>query len=106
MAFVFAEEGIICEILESEVLERQGRKQLMELEQRLRHQEAARKQVVICILLVIYIYLLCMVGLVVCASASHVVGRSFASWLGHTKDHHKNDTNCLPAWHTGIRVGV
>ena len=19
--------------------------------------------------------------------------------LGHTKDHHKNGTNCLPAWH-------
>ena len=26
--------------------------------------------------------------------------------LGHTKDHYKNGTNCLPAWHTGFRVGV
>ena len=24
-------------------------------------------------------------------------GREFASWPGHTKDHHKNGTNCLPA---------
>ena len=23
----------------------------------------------------------------------------FASCPGHTKDHHKNGTNCLPAWH-------
>ena len=21
------------------------------------------------------------------------------SFPGHTKDHHKNGTNCLPAWH-------
>ena len=32
-------------------------------------------------------------------SASHTVGRGFASRPGHTKDHHKNGTNCLPAWH-------
>ena len=32
-------------------------------------------------------------------SASHTVGREFASQPGHTKDHHKNGTNCLPAWH-------
>ena len=25
---------------------------------------------------------------------------------GHNKDHHKNGTNCLPAWHTCVRVGV
>ena len=25
---------------------------------------------------------------------------------GHTEYHHKNVTNCLPAWHAGIRVGV
>ena len=25
------------------------------------------------------------------------VGREFASRPGHTKDHHKNGTNCLPA---------
>ena len=28
-----------------------------------------------------------------------MVGREFASQPGHTKDHHKNCTNCLPAWH-------
>ena len=39
------------------------------------------------------------VSLVVSVFASHVVGRGFASPLGHTKDHHKNGTNCLPAWH-------
>ena len=41
----------------------------------------------------------CRVGLVVSVPASHTVGRVFASWPGHTKDHHKNGTNCLPAWH-------
>ena len=25
------------------------------------------------------------------------VGREFASRLSHTKDHHKNGANCLPA---------
>ena len=39
------------------------------------------------------------VGLVVSVSASHMAGREFASWPGHTKDHHKNGTNCLPARH-------
>ena len=41
----------------------------------------------------------CRVGLVASASASHTIGREFASRPGHTKDHHKNGTNCLPAWH-------
>ena len=41
----------------------------------------------------------CWVGLVVSVSASHTVGHEFASRQGHTKDHHKNGTNCLPAWH-------
>ena len=41
----------------------------------------------------------CRVGLVVSVSASHTVGREFASRLGHTKDHHKNGTNCLLACH-------
>ena len=41
----------------------------------------------------------CRVGLVVSVSAFHTVGREFASRPGHTKDHHKNGTNCLPAWH-------
>ena len=36
---------------------------------------------------------------VVSVSASHTLGRGFASRQGHTKDHHKNGTNCLPAWH-------
>ena len=36
---------------------------------------------------------------VVSISASHTVGRGFAPRPDHTKDHHKNCTNCLPAWH-------
>ena len=39
----------------------------------------------------------CRVGSVGSLSASRTVGREFASRPGHTKDHHKNDTNCLPA---------
>ena len=39
----------------------------------------------------------CRVGSVSSVSASHTVGREFASRPGHTKDHHKNGTNCLPA---------
>ena len=39
----------------------------------------------------------CWVGLVVRVSASHTIGHGFASRPGHTKDHHKNGTNCLPA---------
>ena len=44
---------------------------------------------------------LCRVGLVhvVSVSAFHMVGLGFASQPGHAKDHHKNGTNCLPAWH-------
>ena len=41
----------------------------------------------------------CWFGLVVSVAASHMVGRGFASQPDHTKDHHKNGTNCLPAWH-------
>ena len=41
----------------------------------------------------------CWVSLVVSVSASYTVTREFASRPGHTKDHHKNGTNCLPAWH-------
>ena len=40
---------------------------------------------------------ICRVGLVVSMSASEMVGRRFEPRLGHTKDHHKNGTNCLPA---------
>ena len=39
----------------------------------------------------------CRVGSVGSVSASRTVGREFASRPGHTKDHHKNCTNCLPA---------
>ena len=41
----------------------------------------------------------CRVGLVVSVSASHMVGHEFASRPRHTKNHYKNGTNCLPAWH-------
>ena len=39
-------------------------------------------------------------------SASHTGGRGFTSLPGHTKDHHKNGTNCLPALHVCVRVRV
>ena len=39
----------------------------------------------------------CRVGSVSSVSASRTVGREFASRPGHTKDHHKNGTNCLHA---------
>ena len=42
----------------------------------------------------------CRVDLMVSVSISHTVGRGFVFRSGHTKDHHKNGTNCLPAWHT------
>ena len=42
---------------------------------------------------------LCQVGSVGSVSATRTVGREFASRPCHTKDHHKNDTNCLHAWH-------
>ena len=45
-------------------------------------------------------------ALVVSVSASHTVGCVFATRLGHTKDHHKNFSNCLPALHACVRVGV
>ena len=48
----------------------------------------------------------CPDGLVDSVSASHTVGCEFASRPGHTKDHHKNGTNCLPALHACVRVGV
>ena len=34
------------------------------------------------------------------------VGREFASRPGHTKDHHKNGTNCLPAMRWGRSLAV
>ena len=49
---------------------------------------------------------MCRFGLVVSVSASHTVARGFAPQPGHTKDHHKNGTNCFPAWHACVRVGV
>ena len=45
------------------------------------------------------------VGFVVNVSASHVVDRGFAPQPGHTKDHHKNGTNCLPAWYACVMIG-
>ena len=48
----------------------------------------------------------CQDGLVFNVSASHGVGRGFASLIGHTKDLHKNGTNCLPGCHAGVRIGV
>ena len=42
----------------------------------------------------------CQVGLEVSMSASHAIGHGFGPRLGHTKDHHKNGTNCLSAWHS------
>ena len=35
-------------------------------------------------------------------SANHVIGHGFAPRPDHTRD----STNCLPDWHTGVRVGV
>ena len=46
------------------------------------------------------------VGLVASVYSFHAVGRRFASRSGHTKDHHKNDANCLSAWHACVREGV
>ena len=46
-----------------------------------------------------HVSMFCRVGSVGSVSASRTVGREFASRPGHTKDHHKNGTNCLPAWH-------
>ena len=37
----------------------------------------------------------CRVGLVVSVSTSHTIGREFASWPGHTKDHHNKSANAL-----------
>ena len=44
-------------------------------------------------------------ALMVSMSASHAVGHGFEPRSGHTKDHHNNCTNCLPAWHAGISLG-
>ena len=49
-------------------------------------------------------YLSCRVGFVVSVSTSHKVSHEFASRPGHTKDHHKNGTNCLPVWHASLTV--
>ena len=39
----------------------------------------------------------CRVGSVGSVCASRTVASKFASRPGHTKDHHKNGKNCLPA---------
>ena len=54
----------------------------------------------------LHIIILTASGLVISVSASHAVGRGFGPRPGHTKDHHRNGTNCLPAWRACIRVGV
>ena len=46
------------------------------------------------------------VGLVASVYSFHALGRRFVSPSGHTKDHHKNDANCLSAWHACVREGV
>ena len=38
-------------------------------------------------------------------STSHAVGRGFAARSGHTKDYHKNGTNCIFAWHAVVKIG-
>ena len=45
----------------------------------------------------IFIAHFCPVGSVGSVSASRKVGCEFASRPGHTKDPHKNGTDCLPA---------
>ena len=47
----------------------------------------------------------CRVGLVISVSASHTVGREFASRPAHTKDHYKNGKNSLQGMQC-VRVGV
>ena len=49
------------------------------------------------LLVAVIIFIPCRVGSVGSVSASRMVGRKFASRPGHTKDHHKNGTNCLSA---------
>ena len=49
---------------------------------------------------------MCRYGLVVSVSTSHAAGIGFVPKPVHTKDHHKNGTNCLSAWHTANRIGV
>ena len=48
----------------------------------------------------------CHEGSVVSMSTSHEEGLRFTPQLGHTKDHHKNGTDYLPAWQAGILVRV
>ena len=59
--------------------------------------------------IVLFLLSQCRVGLVVSMSAFHTVGCRFVSQPGHTIDHHKNGTNCLPAWHamrySGLEFG-
>ena len=43
-------------------------------------------------------------GLVASMSTCHAVGCGFVPRSGHTKDHHKKGTNCLPAWHASVML--
>ena len=56
-------------------------------------------------ILLLILYTPCRDGVVVNVSSSRAVGCEFAPRACHTKDHHENGTNCLPAWHAGIMVG-
>ena len=51
-----------------------------------------------------YKHLPCMDGLVI-SKSTHAVGLGLAPQLGFTKNHNKNGTKCLTAWHAGIREG-
>ena len=42
---------------------------------------------------------------VVSGSTSHAVGHWFAPRESYTEDHHKNGTNCLPVWVSGLEFG-
>ena len=55
---------------------------------------------------IIFDILPCQDGLVISVSAFQAVGRGFAPRPDHTKDHHKNSINFLPAKHAGVRLGV
>ena len=60
----------------------------------------------VCMYVMISISFQMVSGRLVSMSVSHAIGRGFAPLPGHTKDSHKNGTNCLSAWHASYSVGV
>ena len=46
------------------------------------------------------------VGLAVSVSASRAIGRGFAPPVGSWQKLSKNGKNCLPTWHTCVRIGL